>query len=51
MSELISHAQYKTLTDTEKAKAVEDAYKYSLQLAKAEISDYEPEKWVQEAQK
>lgn len=47
--DLVSSDAYKKLSDTEKAKAVSDAYDYANQKAKEAISSYAPDKWVSKA--
>lgn len=51
VEELVNSSAYQKLTDAEKVKAVEDAYDYANQKAKAAISNYKPQKWVSTADK
>ena len=46
ITELVNSAAYKKLDDSEKVKAIEDAYTYADQKAKRAISNYKPDKWV-----
>ena len=46
LESMIDSPAYQSLSDVEKAAAVTDVYKYSDAMAKAEISDYEPEDWM-----
>ena len=49
VSNLVSSDAYKQLSDTEKAKAVTEAYDYANQKAKEAISNYKPDTWVNKA--
>ena len=49
LTELMDSRQYRSMSDEEKVKAIKEAYDYANQMAKAAISDYETESWVQKA--
>ena len=49
LTELTGGAAYKAMTDEEKAEAVSKCYEYANAVAKASVSDYEPEGWVAKA--
>lgn len=49
-SSTVNSEAYVSLTDREKAEAIMSAYDYARETAKAEMSDYEPAKWVTELQ-
>jgi hypothetical protein len=51
VTELVQSKAYKKLTDAEKVKAIAEAYDYANQKAKSAISKYNPEKWVEHADK
>lgn len=46
---LVQGQAYRNLSDDEKVKAIEEAYKYADQKAKQAISNYKPDKWVSKA--
>jgi len=47
---LIDSKTYQDLSDEDKVKVIKAAYEYANQVGKAEVGEYEPEKWVQNAQ-
>jgi len=49
VTDLVNSTAYRKLTETEKVKAIEDAYDYANQKAKQSISNYKPDKWVGKA--
>jgi hypothetical protein len=49
ISAITDSPQYQALSDSEKTDIIAKAYTYALQIAKAEVSDYEPDKWVKNA--
>lgn len=49
ITELTESAQYRSMSDKEKVKAVKEAYDLANQTAKASISNYETDSWVQKA--
>lgn len=46
LNHLVESSIYKNMDDNTKVKAVQDVYKYADALAKANLSDYEPDNWV-----
>lgn len=46
LNHLVESSIYKNMDDNTKVKAVQDIYKYADALAKANLSDYEPDTWV-----
>jgi hypothetical protein len=46
---LTKSAMYKTMSDTDKAKAVDMAYDYANAIAKTKVSAYKPEGWIAKA--
>lgn len=54
IDDLVNSKEYKAMSDAEKVKAIQNAYDYANQTAKAAVSDYSGEKWTEktdEAQK
>ena len=49
MEDLLDSRSYHSMSDEEKAGAVELVYSYADALGKAAVSDYRPEDWVTEA--
>jgi hypothetical protein len=49
LTDLMSSNQYRSMSSADKVKAVKEAYDYANQMAKASISDYATESWVQKA--
>ena len=49
LEELFDRPEYNALPISDKAALVEDVYEYADALAKAEVSDYEPDGWVAQA--
>ena len=49
LRDLTASKQYQKLSDAEKADAVKEVYDLANQTAKASISDYGPESWIQKA--
>ncbi len=49
ISDLVQSKAYRSLSDKEKVKAVEEAYDYANQKAKSTISRYKPDSWVKKA--
>lgn len=51
LTKLTASQAYKSMDDTDKAKAVSDVYAYAKALAKAQVSPYVLDGWVAKAQK
>lgn len=51
ITKLVQSKEYKDLSDSEKVKAIEEAYTYADQKAKSAISNYKPDSWVNAADK
>ena len=49
LTELMDSRQYRSMSDADKVKAIKEAYDYANQMAKAAISDFATESWVQKA--
>lgn len=49
LESLLGNQAYHDLTDSEKASAISDVYKYADAVAKSSISDYQPDSWISEA--
>jgi hypothetical protein len=49
VADLVRSKAYKAMSDTEKVKAVREAYDLANQIAKASISDYETDSWISKA--
>ena len=50
LNHLVESSLYKSMDDNTKVKAVQDVYKYADALAKANLSDYEPDNWVKDVE-
>jgi hypothetical protein len=50
VTDLVKSEAYKKLSDTDKVKAIEEAYDLANQKAKQAVSNYKPEKWVATAE-
>lgn len=46
LDEFIRSSSYKSMSDSEKADAVKDVYKYADAVGKVAVSDYKPDGWV-----
>lgn len=49
LTDLVESKQYRAMTDDDKVKAVKNAYDYANQTAKAAISEYQTDSWMQKA--
>ena len=50
VSDLMNSSQFNSMSDDKKVKAIRDAYDLANQQAKAVVSDYGVDKWVEEAE-
>ena len=50
VSDLINSSQFNSMSDDKKVKAIRNAYDLANQQAKASVSDYGVDKWVEEAE-
>ena len=49
LTDLVESKQYRAMSDADKVKAVKNAYDYANQTAKAAISEYQTDSWMQKA--